>query len=154
MIITGFAHYAKVLGKPAWGYEKQYKEWSIDVAISADTRTALIAAGMDSAAIKNKGDDRGDFITFKRREFKKDGEPGKPIEVVDKKQQAWDHAKLIGNGSKINAKIALNEQVGKKGLKPGIIKLQVVDLVEYEGRAMDEEDLPTYADDGSVETWS
>lgn len=153
MVINGTAYYAKILGKPAWGYKNQYKEWSFDLAISDETRKGLIKAGMDASVIKNKGDDRGDFITFKRRELKKDGTAGKPFEVLDKKQQPWDQTKLIGNGSKLNVKIALNEQFERKGLKPGAIRVQIVEHVPYEGRAGDDEDLPMYNDEGE-ETWA
>lgn len=152
MVINGTGYYCKVLGKPANGYKNQYKEWSFDLAITDETRKALINAGMDSSFVKNKGDDRGDFITFKRREFRKDGTAAKPFEVVDRKQQPWDQTSLIGNGSKLNVKIALNEQPERKGLKPGAIKIQIVEHVPYEGRAGDDEDLPMYNDDGS-ENW-
>ena len=152
MVIQGPVHYAKVLGAPAWGYKKQYKEWSVDLCIDAPTKARLLEAGMSKSAIKNKDDDRGDFITFKRRELKKDGTAGKPIEVVNKKGQPWDQKALIGNGSICNFKIALNEYEGET--KPGLIKMQVVEHVEYEGRAGDDEDLPTYGDDGQVEDWT
>lgn len=152
MVIQGKSWYAKVLGPPAWGYKKQYKEWSIDVTIDAATKARLLEAGMSKTSIKNKDDDRGEFLTFKRRELKKDNTPGKPIEVVDKKGQAWNPKLLIGNGSLVNVKIALNEYEGE--VKPGLIKLQIVEHVEYEGRGGDDEDLPTYGDDGQVEDWT
>lgn len=151
MVIQGKAWYPKVLGAPAWGYKNQYKEWSTDVTLDEKTKARLLEAGMSAGVVKNKGDDRGDFITFKRRETRKDGTPGKPIEVVDKKGAPWNQKTLIGNGSVVNAKIILNEQNGET--KPGLLKMQVVELVEYEGRG-DDEDLPTYNDDGSVEDWS
>jgi hypothetical protein len=152
MVIQGKAYYAKVLGAPAWGYKKQYKEWSIDVTLDAATKARLLEAGMSKSAIKNKQDDRGEFLTFKRREKKKDGTDGKPIEVVNKKGQEWNQKALIGNGSVVNCKIALNEYEGET--KPGLIKLQIVEHAEYEGRAGDDEDLPMYNDDGTVEDWS
>lgn len=152
MVLQGQVWYAKVLGAPAWGYKKQYKEWSVDMCLDEATRERLLAAGMSKSAIKNKGDDRGDFLTFKRRELKKDNTPGKPIEVVDKKGAPWDQKALIGNGSVCNFKIALNEYEGET--KPGLIKMQVVEHVAYEGRGEDDEDLPTYGDDGQVEDWS
>lgn len=152
MVIQGKAYYAKVLGAPAWGYKNQYKEWSVDVTLDKATREKLLAAGMSKASIKNKDDARGDFITFKRREFKKDGTAGKPIEVVDKKGQPWSQKALIGNESVVNAKIILNENNDGE-VKPGLLKLQVVEHVEYEGRG-DDEDLPVYNDDGTVEDWS
>lgn len=155
MIIKGTAHWAKVVGAPGWGYKNQHKEWSIDVAIDEATRKALIAAGVDGSYIKNKGDDRADFLTFRRRELKADGTPGKPIAIVDGKGNEWDGKTLLGNGTIVNAKIALNEREGAKTFKPGLIKLQVVKLVEYEGRAGgDDEDFGTYNEAGEEEAWT
>ena len=149
MVIQGTAHWAKVLGAPGWGYKKQHKEWSVDIAISEAVKKQLLAAGMTKSVIKNKGDDRGDFLTFKRREFKRDGSPGKPIAVFDREGEEWPQNKLIGNGSIVNAKIVLNEQDDGE-VKPGLIKLQVWEHVEFEGREGDDEDLPI---DTSDEQW-
>lgn len=151
MVIKGKAHWAKVLGAPGWGYKKQHKEWSVDVAIDDATKERLLAEGMGKTYIKNKGDERGNFITFRRRELKRDGTPGKPIEVLDRTGKDWDQKKLIGNGTVVNAKIILNDVDGENYKKPGLLKLQIVDLVEYEGNG-DAEDLPIYTDDGE-ETW-
>ena len=152
MVIQGKAKWAKITGAPGWGYKKQYKEWSFDLGIDDATKNRLLEAGMHKQYIKNKDDDRGDFITFKRRELKKDGTPGKPIEVVDRYGKEWDPKKLIGNGSILNVKIALNEIPDQKGTKPGCIKVQVWDLVEYEGGDGDSEDFPVA--DGSEEPWA
>lgn len=151
MIINGTAYWAKVVGAPGWGYKKQHKEWSIDVAISEDTRKALLAAGVDGASIKNKGDEKGDFLTFRRRETKANGDPGKPIAIVDAKGNDWDGKTLIGNGTLIQVKLALNEQEGKKTFKPGLIKIRVVKLVEFEGRASDGDDDDFNYDSGEEE---
>lgn len=152
MIIKGKGYWCKILGAPGWGYKKQHKEWSMDLSIDAATKERLLAEGMGKQYIKNKGDEKGDFLTFRRRELKRDGSPGKPIEVVDKKGKAWDDKVLIGNGSIINVKMVLNEVDGQRETKPGLIKVQVVELVPFEGRDEDDE-LPVYSDDGSVEKW-
>ena len=151
MVIQGKAYYAKVLGKPAWGYKNQHKEWSMDVALSPETKKALTDAGVTKSVFKNKDDDRGWFLTFRRRELKKDGTPGTPIKVVDKKGNDWPQNSLIGNGSVVNVMVALNEYEGE--IKPGLIKVQVVEHVPYEGKG-DDEDFPTYNDDGTEEKWS
>jgi len=152
MVIRGKAFWAKVLGQPGWGYKKQHKEWSTDVAITPKDKERLLAEGMGKQYIKNKDDERGDFLTFRRRELKRDGTPGKPISVFDKRGQPWPQETLIGNGSAVNIKIALNGVDGQKELKPGLIKMQVVELVEFEGRD-DDEDFPVYDDDGNEEKW-
>lgn len=151
MIIRGKTKWAKIVGAPGWGYQKQHKEWSFDLSIDEASKKSLLDAGMDRKYIKNVDDDRGDFISFKRRELKKDGTPGKPIALFDRKGQEWDGKTLIGNGSVLNVKIALNEVPNQKGTKPGVIKVQVWDLVEYEGKN-DDEDFPV--DGGSEEPWA
>lgn len=154
MVISGNAWYAKVLGAPAWGYKNQYKEWSLDVTLDEKTKAKLLEAGMGANFIKDKGDDRGEFLTFKRRETKKDGTPGKAFLVVDRKGQDWDQKKLIGNGSVVNIKIALNDDSENPKVKrPGLIKMQIVDHVAYEGRG-DEEELPVYVGDEGGEVWN
>lgn len=147
MIITGKAYWAKVLGSPQWGYKNQYKEWSIDIAIDDKTKQRLIAEGVSEDRFKNKDDDRGDFLTFKRREIKRDGEPAKPFFVVGPDKSPWPQDTMIGNGSKVNAKLILNES--DDGLRPALLKLQIVDLVEYG----DGEDFPAYDEDGKEEKW-
>lgn len=148
-ILQGKAYYAKVVGKPKPGYDKTKLEWSIDVAITSDTRKRLIKEGVGNY-VKNKGDDRGDFISFKRSALKVDGSPAKAIQVVDSKNNPWDQSTFIGNGSVVNVMFALNEKA-TGGLKPGLIKLQVWEHVPYEPTG-DREDFPT-AEDGS-EDWS
>ena len=152
MILRGKTKWCKIVGAPGWGYKKQHKEWSFDQSIDEATKTALLEQGMDKKYIKNDNDDRGDYISFKRRELKKDGTPGKPIAIFDRKGEEWDQKKLIGNGSVLNVKIALNEIEGQKGTKPGCIKVQVWDLVEYEGRGGDDEDFPV--EGASEEPWA
>lgn len=152
MIINGIAHWAKVVGPAQPGYDKTQKEWSIDVAINEATKKVLQEAGIGSK-VKNKGDDRGDFITFKRKELRSDGTPAKPIEIKNSMGKPWDGKTLIGNGSEVNIKFLVNEVPynGKVFKKPGILALQVVKLVEYEGG--DREDFPEYNEDGA-EDWT
>jgi hypothetical protein len=151
-LLQGKAFWAKVVGEPKPGYDKSKREWSIDVAIDDTTRKALAKEGLGSY-IKNKGDERGDFVSFKRKELKSDGTKAKPIRIVDHNGQDWPAKKLIGNGSTVNVKYLINEYEynGKKGKKPGILAIQVWDLVEYEGKDGDQEDFPTR--DGE-ESWS
>lgn len=150
MIVQGTAYWAKILGAPKWGYENQYKEWSIDVAIDSKTKKKLLAEGMSEAYVRNKGDEKGDFLTFKRRETKKDGEPAKPFQVIGPDKAPWPQNKLIGNGSTVNILVLFNE--AKHGMKPALIKLQVVELKEYEGDDADD-GFPAYDASGEEENW-
>lgn len=79
--------------------------------------------------IKDKGD--GPFISFKRKEFKQDGTPNKPVRVVDHRGELWGNEK-IGNGSIVNVNFAVNEY-GKGEKSANILSLQVWDLVPYSG---------------------
>lgn len=128
MLIRGKAKWAKVTGEPHWGYKNQNKEWSIDVYLDVETVKRLEDEGLGEK-IKDKGN--GEFITFKRRELKQDGNPNQPIRVVDHHGEAWGTAK-IGNGSIVNVNFAINEY-GKGEKSANILSLQVWDLVKYEG---------------------
>jgi len=155
-MIRGKAYWAKIVGKPAKAYNPGEFEWSVDVAIDAETRQELVKLGVGDK-VKNKGDDRGDFISFKRNAYNKNpatgarDEPAKPIKIVDHKGNEWDKRK-IGNGSTVNVKFAINEfplSNGKTGRRPGILALQVWDLVEFQGG--NSEEFPTT--EGGAETW-
>ena len=113
---------------------KDQKEWSFDLAnLDAKTIKALKKAGL-GGLIKNKDDDRGDFIHLRRRAKKKDGEDAKPISIVDHRNNKWDD-RLIGNGSTLNVFVAINENGGhgRKSLSP--LSIQVWDHVEYQPKS-------------------
>lgn len=148
-MLKGKAFYAKVVGKPKPGYDKTKLEWSLDVAIDADTKKTLVKQGVGEY-VKNKGDDRGDFVSFKRAAVKSDGTAAKPIGVFDSKGQPWDQSVFIGNGSVVNVMYALNEKAAG-GLKPGLIKMQVWEHVPY-APSGDQDDFPI--DTSGVEDWS
>lgn len=150
MIIQGIAYWAKILGEPGWGYKNQYKEWSIDISLDDKTVKKLMAEGVAKDKIKNKGDDRGNFLTLKRRELRKDGEPAKRIPVVGPDGKTpWDQNVLIGNGSRVNVKLILNEN-DDGTVRPSILRLQVVEHVPYG----DGEDFTDYTDGEGNEDWS
>lgn len=147
MLIQGKAKWAKVLGAPHDGYEGKFKEWSIDVYVDDETVAKLKAVGL-GPKLKDKGN--GEYITFKRKELKKDGTPNQPIRVVDCGGENWNPKTKIGNGSTVNVNFALNE------FKPGdfnanILSLQVWDLVAYEGGEFPTKDAVT-GEDWSEET--
>lgn len=152
MIIQGIAWWAKIVGNPHPGYDKSQKEWSMDLSVDDEVKAKLVEEGLKSK-IKNKGDDRGNFISFKRKATKVDGSEAKPIRVVGPggKDDAWDDRK-IGNGSKVNVSFVINDKTfeGKSFRSAGIIAVQVIDLVPYEGG--DYEEFGSYDADGN-ETW-
>lgn len=153
MITQGKAHWAKIVGKPHPGYDKTKKEWSMDLEVDDEAIKKIIEAGIPKSKIKESEDGSYKYISFKRNAVKSDGEDSKPIRIVDAKKAAWDGKTLIGNGSVVNVSWLVNETEynGKKFKKPGILAVQVVELVPYEGRGGDD-DFPEYDGDGN-ENW-
>lgn len=134
MLIQGKSYWTKILGHPVVNkFDDTKKQWSFDLAIDQETKTKLLDAGMRKSKVRNKNDERGDFISFVRDATRKDGSPGKPFEVVDHRGEPWNPKRMIGNGSTLNVVVQLNERSykGDKFLVPGAIKIQVWDLKEF-----------------------
>lgn len=131
--------WVKCVGAPVSGYDPGSLEWSFDVALDGatidgeDAVTKLKSLGLKDR-IKNKSDEKGNFLHLKRNAIKKDGEQAKNISVVDAQGQPWDDRK-IGNGSILNVKVLVQEygdtKKPKMTLRP--MAIQVWTLVEYEG---------------------
>lgn len=125
LIRDGKAYWAKIVGNPVPGYDKTQKEWSFDLALATatidgvDAAKALRKAGL-GRYIKNKEDDRGDFVHLKRKAMKRDPQdatklvPAEPIRIVDHRGEPWQK-RLIGNGSTLNVSVAVNENPGNNG---------------------------------------
>lgn len=147
--MQGTAYWAKIVGQPVKAYNAGEFEWSMDFTIDEKNLERAKTEGW-SGTIKNKGDDRGDFITFRRKSIKKDGTPSKPINIVDGDRMPWDGRK-IGNGSKVYIQYVVNDR--PKGKIASLIAVQIIDLVPYEGvNAEDFEDFPV-VDANGVESW-
>jgi hypothetical protein len=138
-IISGKAHWASVLA-PNTTYEPVY---SIDLELDDDTKSTVEGLGL---TIKNKGDDRNDFVTIKRKLYKKNGDERPAPTVKDSANNNWDD-QLIGNGSQVNVKFSTYDwtYAGKSGVGADLMAVQVVDLVPY-GNSTDFESI----DDGYV----
>ena len=123
--ITGKWHYASVT-EPNTKFEPV---WSIQVEVNDDIRSAIEGAGLN---ISNKEDDRGDFVTIKRKVLRKDGTQRQPPIVKDSQNNLWG-GKLIANGSTVNVKaIPFKwEYAGKSGVSADLAAVQVVDFIEY-----------------------
>ena len=80
----------------------------------------------------NKGDDRGEYVTLKRKVLRKDGSRRQAPSVKDSQNNPWDN-KLIGNGSTVNVKALPFDwnYAGKTGRSADLTAVQVVDLIEY-----------------------
>ena len=132
-IISGTAYWAHVL-TPNTKFNAD-GEWSIEIC-NLDATNKKIAEG-DGLSIKNKSDDRGDFVTLKQYARTKDGTP-RAMPVKDSLRNPFPTDKRIGNGSKVNASYFPKEYSAYGGgVKGYLLGVQVVDLVEYSGGAED-----------------
>ena len=81
--------------------------------------------------IKNKDDERGDFVTLKQYARTRDGST-RSISVKDSERNPFPNSKRVGNGSKVNASyrpVPYTQYGG--GVKGYLNAVQVVDLIEY-----------------------
>lgn len=132
--MTGKAFWCKVLGDPVENYQETGNEWTVDVQPDVKGLALLKRVGLGEK-VRNKDDDREDFITFRRNELKKDGQPNDKIEVVDADGNPWPEDKPIGNGSTVKVRFSVFEMPArgkfKAIIKPVLYKITVVDLVEF-----------------------
>jgi hypothetical protein len=129
--IRGTAHWAKVLGDPVPNYSGDNREWTIDLTPDEDGLAKLKELGIEDR-LKNKDDDRGDFIQFRQREKRMDGSLNKRINVVDAAGEAWPQDKLIGNGSVVDVRFDYRDYGA--GKKPGVYPqaIRVLEHAEYQ----------------------
>ena len=126
-IISGTAYWAAVVS-PNTTFDPHC--WEINVCnLSDETRAMVEEDGLD---IKNKGDERGDFVTVKRKLLRKDGGTNDAPKVVDADNSPM-HNTLIGNGSLVNVKYRPYawSYSNRNGVSADLMAVQVVDLVEY-----------------------
>jgi hypothetical protein len=129
--ITGKCHYASII-EPNTKFEPV---WSIQVEVNDENRSVIEGANLP---ISNKEDERGDFVTIKRKVMRRDGTERHPPIVKDSQNNLWD-GKLIANGSLVNVKAIPYDwnYAGKSGVSSDLAAVQVVDFIEYEGRSED-----------------
>lgn len=115
-----------VKGKAYWAsvfkLNDMSKKYQIDVCnLSKEDQEKLKGFGVK---VKNKGDERGDFITAKATKIWK---------VTDANGNAWDANKSIGNGSDVEVVVSLYDHMlsDKHGTGTGYIEVRVKNLVEY-----------------------
>jgi len=150
-VIKGSAYWTKIFGEPVEGYDPSEKEWTIDVTVDDNARDVLTQLGLEgkinSPTHKRNGDERPkphdsgeDYITFVRKGVKQDGEPAKPIRVIDKHRRDWNPEDKLGNGTVVAVSFAVNEGEyrGKPWRKPGILGVMVLDHVPYESDDFDQ----------------
>jgi len=126
-IISGKAFWTKLNRKDE--YSDKYQ---LDVGdLSEKSKEVLTSHGVK---LKNKNDDRGDFITARTQYL---------VPVIDSDKKVIDSDTLIGNGSSVRVKIDFNKThpfVEKYGTSMYLKKVQVTELVEYGKDDFDDDD--------------
>ena len=127
-VLKGSAYWASIVS-PNTTFDSD-GVWSVDVG-NLDKKNLEIAKD-DGLEIKNKGDDRGDFVTIKRRVRRKDGGMNKAPEVKDAQKRTMINT-LIGNGSEVNVLYSTYEWEfkGRSGVSADLRAIQVTNLIPY-----------------------
>jgi len=125
-----------VNGTAFWAQLDQVNQYSgkYQIDVSNLSQKAVEALQEQGISVKNKGDDRGFFVTCKSK-F--------PISASDKTGASLEGVR-IANGSGVTAVISSyswTSPQGKKGVSPNLKKLVVTDLVHYEKNDDEEVDL-------------
>lgn len=136
-VIRGTLNWAKVLGNPVYNEYAKKKQWSVDVTPDEAGMKTLKDLKL-LTKIKNKEDDRGDFISFRQDEFRKSGDPNLPITITDIKGNPWPENKLLGNGTVADVKFSYQDFGTTKGSY--IKAIRVLKHVPYVPKEFDDLD--------------
>lgn len=127
-VIKGKAYWASVV-KPNTTFDED-GVWSIHVCnLDAKNKKIAKADGLD---IKNKCDDKGDFVTVKRKVRRVDGDKNKQPEVIDSDKKDMSNT-MIGNGSEVSVLYSTYEWAFRErsGVSADLRAVQVLELVPY-----------------------
>jgi len=117
-VITGKAFWTKLNRK-----DELSQKYQMDICeLSEDNKDMLISHGVH---IKNKEDDRGDFVSPKSKYI---------VPIMDTSKNPVDPETLIGNGSDVKVKVIFNKTHGfidQSGTSMYLNKVQLINLVEY-----------------------
>jgi hypothetical protein len=147
-VISGTAYWASIVA-PNTTFDSD-GVWSIDVCNLDKENLAIVKE--DGLDVKNKGDERGDFVTIKRKvRNQKTGELNRAPTLVDAQKRTM-MGTAVGNGSTVNVRYRAYpwEFGGRKGISGHLLGVQVMDLVPYASEA-DGEDFEVVADGFSAE---
>ena len=127
-VISGTAYWASVIN-PNTKFDAD-GVWTIDVGNLDDLNKKK--AMKDGLTIKNKGDDKGDFVTIKRKVRNAKGSLNRQPNVVDAQKRLITET-MVGNGSKVNVLYEPFEWNfgGKTGVSADLRAVQVTELVPY-----------------------
>lgn len=146
--LSGKVYWCKVLGNPRPNYGGDALEWTFEFEPDEAGVAILKKHGLTNR-LKNKYEDRGPFLTLRKSELSRDGNPNTPIRVYNEDNEAWDENTLIGNGSSADVKLDIRDYGPGKfaGIYP--VAIRVTELVPYvssEFGAMDAENDEEKAD--------
>jgi len=126
-IIDGKAYWSKLDRKDEFS-----DKYQMDIGdLSDKSKEVLTSHGVK---LKNKNDDRGEFITARTQYL---------VPVIDSDKKVIDSDTLIGNGSSVRVKVDFNKThpfVEKYGTSMYLKKVQVTELVEYGKDDFDDDD--------------
>ena len=127
-VISGTAYWASVI-TPNSKFDSD-GVWTIDVANLDDLNKKK--AQKDGLTVKNKGDEKEDFVTIKRKVRNNKGNLNRQPNVVDANKRLVTET-MIGNGSKVNVLYEPFEWNfgGKTGVSADLRAVQVTELVPY-----------------------
>ena len=127
-VVTGKSYWAK-LNQAENKFDPAKPRWSIDVALNKEGVKFVKGLGIP---VKNKNDDRGDFMTTYKNKFKQDGTELPKPKLIDSQKNDISGI-LIGNGSDVRVSFNINEYSmnGNKGKRANLNGVQVIKLVEY-----------------------
>ena len=127
-VISGTAYWASVI-TPNTKFDAD-GVWTIDVGNLDDLNKKK--AQKDGLTVKNKGDEKEDFVTIKRKVRNAKGSLNRQPNVVDANKRLVTET-MIGNGSKVNVLYEPFEWNfgGKTGVSADLRAVQVTELVPY-----------------------
>ena len=127
-VISGTAYWASVI-TPNTKFDAD-GVWTIDVGNLDDLNKKK--AQKDGLTVKNKGDEKEDFVTIKRKVRNNKGNLNRQPNVVDATKRLITET-MIGNGSKVNVLYEPFEWNfgGKTGVSADLRAVQVTELVPY-----------------------
>jgi|TARA_R110002020_G_scaffold17190_4_gene60630 hypothetical protein len=127
-VITGKSYWAK-LQNAQNPFDESKPRWSIDVALNADG-VKLIKG--HNIPIKDKEDDRGEFVTMYKDQYLRDGTELPKPRLMDAQKNDISGT-LIGNGSLVKVSFTPREwkMSGRAGVRAVLKDVQVLDLVSY-----------------------
>ena len=127
-VISGTAYWASVIS-PNTKFDAD-GVWTIDVGNLDDLNKKK--AQKDGLTIKNKGDEKDDFVTIKRKVRNAKGNLNRQPNVVDANKTLITET-MVGNGSKVNVLYEPFEWNfgGKTGVSADLRAVQVTELVPY-----------------------